>query len=61
MKEKAEECCEIISSHSATRFYSFVGGLTSSLIGTWAVVRIVGYLLLNAFPVFTIYAKRKRR
>eukprot|EP00483_Globobulimina_turgida_P009133 UN09151 len=57
--QSRDECCEIISSHDFTNFYAFIGGLTSNFIATWALLRIVGYLLLNAFPVFTIYAKRK--
>eukprot|EP01084_Bolivina_argentea_P147079 257376_1 len=52
-------CCEVISSHDYRDTYGFVGGLASNVIAAWAVIRVVGYLVINAFPSIAAYATRK--
>jgi len=52
-------CCEVISSHELTSSYEFLGGLASNILATWALIRIGGYLLINAFPDLALYGKRK--
>ena len=53
-------CCKVISSHSWRNFYRFLGGLASNIIASWAIIRICGYLLVNASPDFSVHANRKR-
>eukprot|EP01083_Nonionella_stella_P049819 132716_1 len=57
--EEEYGCCEVISSHDYRNTYEFVGGLASNVIATWAVIRVVGYLVINAFPSIAAYATRK--
>eukprot|EP00484_Ammonia_sp_Unknown_P022694 CAMPEP_0197027970 /NCGR_PEP_ID=MMETSP1384-20130603/7807_1 /TAXON_ID=29189 /ORGANISM="Ammonia sp." /LENGTH=573 /DNA_ID=CAMNT_0042456905 /DNA_START=44 /DNA_END=1765 /DNA_ORIENTATION=+ len=57
--EEAYGCCDVISNHDYRNTYQFLGGLFSNIIGMWAVIRICGYLVVNAFPAFSAYAKRK--
>eukprot|EP01084_Bolivina_argentea_P059779 109210_1 len=54
----AGRCCEIISSHDFKNSYSFVGGLASNILAVFASIRIVGFLMVNANPRFSVYAKR---
>merc|ERR1712228_518612 len=58
--ETERGCCDIISSHELENSYAFIGGLASNIIATWAIIRIFGYLFVNAFPTFSLYAKRKK-
>merc|ERR1712228_870410 len=60
LEEKFELKCDIISSHELENSYAFIGGLASNIIATWAIIRIFGYLFVNAFPTFSLYAKRKK-
>ena len=53
-------CCEVISSHDYRNTYQFLGGLASNCIAVWAIIRIVGYLVVNAFPAFSAYATRRK-
>eukprot|EP01084_Bolivina_argentea_P304015 524980_1 len=53
-------CCDIISSHDVNNSYAFIGGLASNVLAIWAVIRIVGYLISNAFPTLSVYAKRTK-
>ena len=51
-------CCEIISSHNIQDSYQFMGGLSSNILATWAIIRIIGYLMVNVTPEAAIFAKR---
>lgn len=51
-------CCDVISSHDIENTYSFIGELTSNILATWAVIRIVGYLMVNVSPEISMFAKR---
>eukprot|EP01084_Bolivina_argentea_P317149 549848_1 len=53
-------CCDVISSHDYRNSYAFIGGLASNIIATWAVIRVCGYLITNAFPDLSLYAERKK-
>ena len=53
-------CCEIISSHDARNTYSFMGGLASNILATWAIIRIIGYLMVNISPEAALFAKRNK-
>eukprot|EP01083_Nonionella_stella_P137793 419262_1 len=52
-------CCEVISSHDVSNSYVFIGGLASNVLATWAVVRIIGYLMVNLTPEAAMFAKKK--
>eukprot|EP01084_Bolivina_argentea_P174715 302633_1 len=52
-------CCEIVSSYDLVNSYMFIGGLASNILAIWAVIRIVGYLMVNAPKSLALYAKRK--
>jgi len=52
-------CCEVISSHDASSSYQFMGGLASNVLATWAVLRIIGYLVVNMIPESSMFAKRR--
>merc|ERR1712129_676776 len=32
-------CCEIVSSHDVWNSYTFIGGLASNILATWAIIR----------------------
>ena len=53
-------CCEVISSHDVRNTYSFVGGLASNILATWAVIRIAGYLMVNMSAEISMFAKRNK-
>merc|ERR1719382_1892891 len=53
-------CCEIISSHAAENMYGFLGGMASSILATWGIIQIFGFLIVSAFPEFALYAKKKK-
>merc|ERR1712228_733035 len=53
-------CCQVISSHDISNTYTFVGGLASNILATWAVIRICGYLLVSASDTASVFAKRKK-
>eukprot|EP01084_Bolivina_argentea_P139935 246116_1 len=53
-------CCHIVSSYDIANSYIFIGSLASNVLAIWAVVRIMGYLVVNAAPTIAIYAKRKK-
>eukprot|EP01084_Bolivina_argentea_P317146 549844_1 len=57
--EEKYGCCEIISSHDYHNSYEFIGGLASNILAIWAVIRIVGYLLVNGFKQLSLYAVKK--
>jgi len=52
-------CCQVISSHDVRNSYAFMGGLASNILATWAVLRITGYLMVNALPQITVFARRQ--
>ena len=52
-------CCEVVSSHNWRNMYSFMGALASNILASWAVIRIAGYLLVNAYPNFSVHANRR--
>eukprot|EP01083_Nonionella_stella_P099936 281266_1 len=52
-------CCDIISSHEFQNMHVFIGGLTSNILASWAVIRIVGYLVTNSSSTLRLYVKRK--
>ena len=53
-------CCQVISSHDLRNSYSFMGGLASNILATWAIIRILGYLIVNIAPEAAIFAKRNK-
>eukprot|EP01084_Bolivina_argentea_P063797 116398_1 len=53
-------CCELVSNRDFESSYVFLGGLASNIIATWAIIRICGYLLVNAFQTLAIHAKKKK-
>ena len=53
-------CCDVISSHDIRNTYTFIGGLASNILATWAVIRIVGYLIVNMAPEAAVFAKRNK-
>ena len=53
-------CCEVISSHDIRNTYTFMGGLASNILATWAVIRITGYLMVNFSPQMAVYVKRNK-
>ena len=58
--EEKYGCCQIVSSFDYTNSYIFIGGLASNILAIWAIVRIIGYVMANASPTLTLYAKRKK-
>eukprot|EP01084_Bolivina_argentea_P288639 495455_1 len=58
--ESQHGCCDVISSHDYQSSYVFIGGLASNILATWAIIRIVGYLLVNAFSVLSLHARRTK-
>eukprot|EP01084_Bolivina_argentea_P213667 362807_1 len=53
-------CCNVISSHDIQFSYSFVGGLASNMLAVWAMIRFLGYLIVNASRSLSIHVKRKK-
>ena len=53
-------CCKVISSHDVQFAYAFIGGLTSNIVATWAVIRVIGYLMVNVSPELAMFAKRNK-
>merc|ERR1712013_488025 len=53
-------CCTVVSSHDYDNIYIFAGGLASSILATWAVVRIIGYLMIHGAPKLSLYATKRR-
>ena len=53
-------CCEVISSHDIRNSYTFIGGLASNILATWAIIRLVGYLMVNITPEISMFAKRNQ-
>ena len=39
--------------------FVYVGGLAGYVLAAWVVVRIFGYLLVNAFPQLELYVNKK--
>eukprot|EP01083_Nonionella_stella_P029764 81838_1 len=58
--EGTHGCCHIVSSHEVMNSYSFIGGLASNIIAVWAVIRIIGYFIVNSYPSLALFAQRKR-
>lgn len=58
--DEGEGCCEVISSHEFESSYSFVGGLSSNIIATWAVIRVCGFLLIQASPDLAVYGRKRK-
>ncbi len=58
--ENVLEKCEIVSSHELENSYAFVGGLASNIIAVWAIIRIIGYFIINSYPSLALFAKRKK-
>eukprot|EP01083_Nonionella_stella_P170062 577959_1 len=54
-------CCEVISSHDYSNMYGFMGGLASNILATWAIIRIVGFLMTSASRTASLYAKKKKK
>eukprot|EP01083_Nonionella_stella_P191894 709870_1 len=54
-------CCEVISSHDYSNMYGFMGGLASNILATWAIIRIVGFLMTSASSSASLYAKKKKK
>ena len=53
-------CCEVISSHDFINSYSFMGGLASNILATWAIIRIVGYIMVNTSPELSMFANKTK-
>ena len=53
-------CCEVVSSHELSNSYTFIGGLASNILATWAVIRVCAYLLVKAWPEASVFAKRTK-
>jgi len=58
--EDGSGCCQVISSHNVWNAQDFVGGLASNILATWAIIRICGYLLVNASSEASVWAKRAK-
>eukprot|EP01083_Nonionella_stella_P112266 330037_1 len=54
-------CCEVVSSHNVSNMYVFMGGLASNILASWAIIRVCGYLLVNAYSNFSVHANRRTR
>mmetsp|Transcript_16299 Transcript_16299/g.25037 ORF Transcript_16299/g.25037 Transcript_16299/m.25037 type:complete len:498 (-) Transcript_16299:160-1653(-) len=52
-------CCEMVSSHDPTSMYVFVGGFASNVLAVWAIIRILGFLLVHITPEASNFAKRQ--
>eukprot|EP01083_Nonionella_stella_P131629 400062_1 len=55
-----KECCEVISSHDITNMYLFFGSLVSNILGVFAVIRIVAFLLTKGDPDMMKVAQRRK-
>eukprot|EP00486_Rosalina_sp_Unknown_P013884 CAMPEP_0201595618 /NCGR_PEP_ID=MMETSP0190_2-20130828/192565_1 /ASSEMBLY_ACC=CAM_ASM_000263 /TAXON_ID=37353 /ORGANISM="Rosalina sp." /LENGTH=458 /DNA_ID=CAMNT_0048055671 /DNA_START=28 /DNA_END=1404 /DNA_ORIENTATION=+ len=57
--EGSEKCCDVISSHDFLSSYEFMGSFASNIIAMWAVIRILGYLMINASASLSLYVHRR--
>ena len=53
-------CCQVISSYDWDNMYLFMGGLSSNILAIWAVIKILGYIMVHADPFLATYVKRRR-
>eukprot|EP01083_Nonionella_stella_P303249 1049033_1 len=53
-------CCGVVSSHELQFMYAFIGSLSSNILATWAIIRILGYIIVNASPSLSMYIKRRK-
>ena len=52
--------CEIVLTHNWRNTYGFIEGLASNILASWAIIRICGYLLVNADSNFSAQVKKNK-
>ena len=50
----------VLSATNTQSTYTFVGGLAGYILAAWVIIRLAGYLLVNAFPQLEIYVDKKK-
>ena len=43
-----DQCCELVSSHDISNFYSFSGSLASNILAAYAFVRIIAWICVQS-------------